>query len=113
MFVGTIDLTPLFYVSSAKEQSSFLLLSGLLLSIPVISAVPVISTIGCVDFPIILFFLWETRAMWFKEPSSGLGGLNAYIGDRKQIDHRLGLLRNNLPHCLEIADHIMEGVEDW
>jgi hypothetical protein len=60
MTIGTMDPTPLLCISRAVEWSLHLLLYGLLLSIPVISAIsviPVTSTIGRVDFQIILVLL--------------------------------------------------------
>jgi hypothetical protein len=58
--IGMMDLTPLLYNSRAVEQSSLLLLCGLLLSVPaisVISKILAISVIGHVEFPIILLLL--------------------------------------------------------
>jgi hypothetical protein len=57
MSCGMIDFTPLFYVDKAMEHSFILLNCGLLQAIPVISVIPAISTIGCVDHLIVLFFL--------------------------------------------------------
>jgi hypothetical protein len=84
-----MDLTPLLYISMAMGLSLLLLIWELLLAIPVISvisvisAIPVISPISCVDFPIVLLLLRGHHATWLKEPSLGLGGLNAYISDYK------------------------------
>jgi hypothetical protein len=36
----------------------------------------------------------------------------AYIGDREQISHHLGLLHSYLLHSLDITDAIAEGVDD-
>jgi hypothetical protein len=57
MSIGTMDLTTLLYISRVVEQFSLVLLYGLLLSVLTISAVPAISTIGRVDFPIVLLLL--------------------------------------------------------
>jgi hypothetical protein len=34
------------------------------------------------------------------------------MGDYKQISHHLGFLEGNLLNCLEIANPIMEGIDD-
>jgi hypothetical protein len=44
--------------------------------------------------------------------SLGLESLYAYIGDREQISHHFGLLHGYLFHNFNIADAIMEGVND-
>jgi hypothetical protein len=86
---NTMDLSQLLYVGRAMEQPLLLLTQGLLLVIPTISVVSVLSTlseislISCVDPLIILLLLRGPLAMWFKEPRSGLRGLNAYISDYK------------------------------
>jgi hypothetical protein len=110
-----MDLAPLLYVVRATERLFLFLVYGLLLTIPVIFTVPAISmifVIGCVDLPIVLPLLCGPLAMWFKEPSLGLRGLDAYIRDHEQIDHRLGLLHSDLFNNLEIADPVMEGIND-
>jgi hypothetical protein len=110
-----MDVAPLLYINRVAERSSLLLPYGLLLSVPAISAistVPVISMISHVDFLIVLLLLRGPLAMWLKELSSGIGGLNAYIDDWKQISHRLGFLHNNLLNYCEIADPIAEGIDD-
>jgi hypothetical protein len=57
---GTMDLTPFLYIDWVIEQSLHLLIRGLLLVIPMVSAIsviPVISSIGRVDLLIILLLL--------------------------------------------------------
>jgi hypothetical protein len=60
---GTMDLAPLFYVSKVIEQSFLLLIQGLLLAISVISAIPMVSMIGCIYLPIVLLLLRGPLAM--------------------------------------------------
>jgi hypothetical protein len=60
MSCGTMDLTPLLYISRAMEQFLLLLIQGLLLVIPAISTIsviPAISPISCVDLSIVLLLL--------------------------------------------------------
>jgi hypothetical protein len=42
----------------------------------------------------------------------GFGGLYAHIDDCKQIGHRLRLLHGDLLHSLDVANLIMEGIDD-
>jgi hypothetical protein len=110
-----MDLALLLYIGREMEQSLLLLIYGLMLAIPVISVIPVIpaiSTIGCVDLPIVLLFIRGPIATWFKEPSSGLGGLNAYIGNYEKINYRLGLLHGNLLNSFDISHLIVKGIDD-
>jgi hypothetical protein len=93
------------------ERPLFLLLSGLLLSVPVIVA---ILAIRRVDLPIFLLFLhWGPLVMWFKELSSGLWGLDADVSDCQQIDHHFGLLHGDLFDSPNIADPVTKGVDDF
>jgi hypothetical protein len=60
MPIGVMDLAPLLYILRASERSPLLLLRGLPLPVPAISTisvVPAISTIGSIDFPIILLLI--------------------------------------------------------
>jgi hypothetical protein len=50
--------------------------------------------------------------MRLQKSSPGFGSLYAYVGDRKQISHRFGLLHGYLFHSFDIDDAIMEGVND-
>ncbi len=44
--------------------------------------------------------------------SPGFGGLYAHISDCEQISHRLGLFHGDLLHSLDIADPVVEGIDD-
>jgi hypothetical protein len=79
-----------------------------------ISAIHVVSTIGCVDLPTVLLLLWGALATWFKELSSGLGGLDAYANNCDQIGHCLGLLHCDLLNSLNDLDvlDIQDSVPD-
>jgi hypothetical protein len=72
MSYGTMDLAPLLYIGQGDRTVSS-------------------PSDLCVDFPIILLFLRGTLATLFKELSSGLEGLNAYIDNCEQTSHRFGL----------------------
>jgi hypothetical protein len=48
----------------------------------------------------------------FKKSSSNLGGLIAFISDCEQIGHRPRLLYEYLVHSLDIANPVMEGIND-
>jgi hypothetical protein len=104
-----MDLTPLLCVGRVMEQSLLLLIWGLLLAISTIS---MISMIDCIDLLIILLLLWGPLATWFKESSSGLGGLNAYFSDCKQIGHCFWLLRDNFLNSLDITHPVVKGIDD-
>jgi hypothetical protein len=54
MSYGAMDLTPLLRIIGTPEGSLLLLLRGLLAMISVVSLVLVISSIDCVDLPIVL-----------------------------------------------------------
>jgi hypothetical protein len=108
-----MDLAPLLYVGRAMEWSLLLPICGLLLVISTIFALSAISTIGCIDLPIVLLLLRVPLATWFKEPSLSLGGLNAYISDYKQISHCLGLLHGDFLDSLDIANPIMKAIDDF
>jgi hypothetical protein len=61
--------------------------------IPVISAISMIfaiSSVSCVDFPIILLLPQGPLAMGLKKLSPGFGSLNAYVSNCRQIDYVLG-----------------------
>jgi hypothetical protein len=66
------------------ERPLLLLLHRLLLVISVIFVVSTILVIGSIDLPIVLLLLpWWPLVSRFKEPSSGLGSLNADINNCK------------------------------
>jgi hypothetical protein len=50
--------------------------------------------------------------MRLQKSSPGFRSLYAYIGDHEQINYRFGLLHGYLFHSFNIADAIMEGVND-
>jgi hypothetical protein len=47
-----------------------------------------------------------------KEPYPGLGGLNAYVSDWKQISHYSGLLHGDLLNSLDVTDPVVKGIDD-
>jgi hypothetical protein len=57
MPISTMDLASLLYICRAVERPPLLLSYGFLLTVPMISAIPSICTIGRVDFLIIQIFL--------------------------------------------------------
>jgi hypothetical protein len=103
-----MNLAPLLCIGMMAKQPFLLLVDGLLLTVLMIS---VISTISYVDLSIILLLLRGPLATWFKELSSGLGGLNAYIGDCEQISHHFGLLHSDLLNCFEITNPVAGGID--
>jgi hypothetical protein len=111
MSISTMDLAPLFCVIGVLEGSLFLLIWGLFSAVPVSFAVLLISSFRGVDLPVILFSWWplDTR---LQKSSSGFGSLYAYIGDREQINHNFRLLHGYLFHHFDIADAIMEDIND-
>jgi hypothetical protein len=108
-----MDLAPLFYVSRTMEQSLLLLIWELLLMISAISEIFVISMIGCIDLHIVLLLLRGPLAMWFKEPSSGLRGLDAYINYFEQVSHCFGFLHDDILNSLDIAHPVARGIDDF
>jgi hypothetical protein len=108
-----MNLTPRLSVNRAMEQCLLLLICGLLLTIFVISVIPMISTISCIDLLIILLLLQGPLATRFKEPSLGLGGLNAYVSDCEKICHCFGLLHGDLLNSLNVTDPVMKGIDDF
>jgi hypothetical protein len=80
--------------------------------ISTVSAIFVISSVSCVDFPIVLLLLRGPLAMRLMKSSPGFTSLNAYINDCEQIGHRSGLLHGNLLHSIDVADSVMESIDD-
>jgi hypothetical protein len=107
-----MDFAPLICIIRATEMPLLLLIWGPLLAIYAIFVVLAISSVSRVDFPVVLFLLCGPLAMRLKKSSLCFGSLNACVSDRKQINHRLGLLHGNLIHGLDVTDSIMEGVDD-
>jgi hypothetical protein len=78
----------------------------------VISVISAISTISCVDLPIVLLLLRESLAMSFKEPSPSLKGIDAYVSDCKQIGHCFRLLHGDLLNSLDVTHPTTKGIDD-
>jgi hypothetical protein len=78
----------------------------------VVSAVLTISSVSHIDFPVILLLLHGPLVTRLKESSSGLESLNACVSDREQIGHCLELLYGDLLHRLDVANSIVEGIDD-
>jgi hypothetical protein len=107
-----MDLTPLFCVVRATQRPLLLLIRGLLLAISMVYVVFAISSISHVDFPIVLLLLCGPFAMRLKKSSPGFRSLNGYVSDCDQIGHHSGLFHCDLLHNLDIADSIVEGIDD-
>jgi hypothetical protein len=104
----TMDFTPLLRIGRAIERPLLLLICGLLLTI---STIPMIYRIF---LPMVLLLLpLRSLVTWFKKSGLGLRGLNAHIGDREQTGHRFRLLHGDLINNLDIADPVMEGIDDF
>jgi hypothetical protein len=76
-----MDLAPLLYVIRAPAKAFFFLIQGLLATIFVISMILAISSVSCVDFPIVLLLLRGPFVAGLKKSSPGVESLNAYICD--------------------------------
>jgi hypothetical protein len=107
-----MDLAPLLCVIRATKRPLLLLIRGLLLAVFVVSVIFAISPVSCVDFPVVLLLLRGPLAPRLKKSSLGFGSLNACVSDCEQIDHHLGLLQGNLLHILDVADSVVEGIDD-
>jgi hypothetical protein len=107
-----MDLAPLLCVVRATKRPVLFLVQGQLLVISTVSVVLAICLVSCVDFPVVLLILHEPLVTRLKESSLGFESLNACVNDREQIDYRLGLLHGNLLHSFDIADSVVEGVDD-
>jgi hypothetical protein len=105
-----MNITPVFCIGGTLERPLLLLFGGLFATISTILAIFMIS---CVDFPIVPFLLREPLAMGLKESSPGIRSFDAYVSDYEQIGHRLRLLHGYLIHNFDIANPIMEGVDDF
>jgi hypothetical protein len=78
-----MDLAPLLCVVRATERP-LLLIQGMLLVVFVISSfstILAISSVSCVDPPVILLLLWRALATRLKKLSTGFGSLNARVHD--------------------------------
>jgi hypothetical protein len=115
MFWGVMDLAPLLYVIRVMERSLLLLIWGLLLTVFVVSAVfaiVVIFLISHVDFSVVLLLLHGPLATRLKKSSPSFGSLDACVSHREQIGHHLGLFHGDLLHGLDVADSVVEGIND-
>jgi hypothetical protein len=107
-----MDLAPLLCVIRVIEMPLFFLIRGLLATIPTIFVVLAVSPIDHVDLSIVLLLLWRPLSMGLKESCPSLWCLNACVRDCEQIGHRLGFLHCDLLHGLDVADSVMEDVDD-
>jgi hypothetical protein len=71
-----------------------------------------ISSVCRVDFPVVLLLLHGPLATRLRESSLGFISLNAGVSGREQINHHLGLLHGDILHSLDVADSIVEGIDD-
>jgi hypothetical protein len=109
-----MDIAPLLCVIRATEMPLLFLILGLLLAVFMVSAVSAIlaiSSVGRVDFPVILLLLCGALATRLKKSSPGFGSHNACVSDCEQISHRFGLLHGDL-HSLDVTDSVMEDIDD-
>jgi hypothetical protein len=111
MSIDTMDLTPLFYIIGVSEGSLLLLIWGSFPTVPVTSAVLLISSFSGVDL-LVIPFSWWPLAMRLQKLSPSFESLYAYIGNREQINYHFGLLHGYLFHSFDIADAITEAVND-
>jgi hypothetical protein len=107
-----MDLAPLLCVVWATERPLLLLIRGLLLAVFMVSAILVITSVGHVDFPVVLLLFCGPLAMRLQKLSPCFGSLDACVHDWEQISHHLGLLHDDLLDSLDIADAVVEGVDD-
>jgi hypothetical protein len=99
-------------VVKVMERPLLLLIQGLLLAIPTVSVILAIFPVSRVDFPVVLLLLHSPPATRLKKSRPDFRSLNACVSYCEQISHRLGLLHDDLPHGLDVADSITEGVDD-
>jgi hypothetical protein len=104
-----MDLTPLFCVVRVMKMPLLLLIRGLLL---VVSTVSVISSVSRIDISVVQLLLHGPLATGLKKSSPDFGSLNAYVSNCEQINHCSGLLHGDLLHSLDIANSIVEGIDD-
>jgi hypothetical protein len=79
-----MDITQLLCIGRMLEKPLLLLFGGLLTAF---SAIPAVSMIGRVDFPIVLLLLRGPLTMGLKKSSPGLRSLDTYLNDCEQNDH--------------------------
>jgi hypothetical protein len=80
--------------------------------VSVVSVILVISPVSRVDFSVILLLLHGPLTTRLKKSSPCFESLNACVSDCEQIGHRLGLLHVDLLHSIDVADSVVEGVDD-
>jgi hypothetical protein len=107
-----MDIAPLLCIISATKMPLLFLIRGLLLAIPVIFVIFAISSVSHIDFLIILLLLRGTLVVGLKKLSLGFGSLNAQVSDCEQTDHHSRLLHGDLLHNLDIANSVMESIDD-
>jgi hypothetical protein len=110
-----MDLTPLLCVIRATERPILLLIRGLLVVVSVVSTVStilVMSSVSRVDFPVVLLLLCGPLAMGLKKLSLCFQSLDACVRDYGQISYHLRLLYGDLLDSLDVADSVVEGVDD-
>jgi hypothetical protein len=105
-----MDITQLLCIGRMLEKPLLLLFGGLLTAF---SAIPTVSMIGRVDFPIVLLLLRGPLTVGLKKSSPGLRSLDAYVNDCEQNDHHFWLLHGYLLHGLDIANPVMKGIDDF
>jgi hypothetical protein len=77
-----------------------------------VSAILAISPVGHVDFPVVLLLLRGSLATRLKKSSPSFGSLDACVSHREQIIHCIGLLHGDLLHGLDVADSIVECIDE-
>jgi hypothetical protein len=108
---GAVNLTTLLRVIETPKRPLLFLLWGLLTMESTVSSVPAIAPVSCVNLMIILVS-WGPLAPGFQESCPGLGSLYTYIDDCEQISYLLWLLHGNLLNNFDIADPVVEGIDD-
>jgi hypothetical protein len=107
-----MDLAPLLYIVRAPKMSLLFLIWGRLAMISSTSVIFTISSVSCVNFPIVLLILRVPLDAGLKKSSPSLGSHNAYVSDCEQIGHHPRLLHGDFLHSLDIIDPVAEGVDD-
>jgi hypothetical protein len=110
-----MDLAPLLCIIRTMKRHVLFLIWGLLLAVSMVSTVSTIlaiSSVSRVDFLIVMLLLHGPLAMRLRKSSPDFGSLNAYICDYEQINHCSGLLHGDLLHSLDVADSVVESIDD-
>jgi hypothetical protein len=77
-----------------------------------VSTILVMSSVSRVDFPVVLLLLCEPLAMGLKKLSLCFQSLDACVRDYGQINYHLRLLYGYLLDSLDVANSVVEGVDD-